>query len=146
MLFFEHHLRSVYFLVYLSKWLIRKTSGSRSKFKSNGDYSDNRNSKKAGDFENLPQKESMRNKNYHNTYLDTTLVKRWLHSKVGQNFDDIYSEFLTRVQPKYLDEYRDCIYWYVEKKENVEMIKLVIKLILRILSIKCILGLIIVCN
>ena len=105
----------------MSKWLIRKTSGSRSKFKSNGDYSDNRNSKKAVDFENLPQKESMRNKNYHNTYLDTTLVKRWLHSKVGQNFDDIYSEFLTRVQPKYLDEYRDCIYWYVEKKENVEI-------------------------
>ena len=105
----------------MSKWLIRKTSGSRSKFKSNGDYSDNRNSKKAVDLDNLPQKESMRNKNYHNTYLDTILVKRWLHSKVGQNFDDIYSEFLTRVQPKYLDEYRDCIYWYVEKKENVEI-------------------------
>ncbi len=103
----------------MSKWLIRKTSGSRSKFKSNGDYSDNRSSKKVMDLDNLPQKESMRNKNYHNTYLDTILVKRWLYSKVGQDFDDIYSEFLTRVQPKYLEEYRDCIYWYVEKKENV---------------------------
>lgn len=105
----------------MSKWLLRKTSGSRSKFKSNGDYSDNRNSKKAVDFDNLPQKESMRNKNCHNTYLDTTLVKRWLYSKVGQNFDEVYSEFLTRIQPKYLDGYRDCIYWYVEKKENVEI-------------------------
>lgn len=103
----------------MSNWLLRKTSGSRSKFKSNGDYADDRNSKKAVDFDNLPQQESMRNRNYHKTYLDTTLVKRWLQSKVGQNFDDIYSEFLTRVQPKYLDEYRDCIYWYVEKKENV---------------------------
>ena len=105
----------------MSKWLIRKTSGSRSKFKSNGDFSDNRNSKKSIDFENLPQKESIRNKNQHKTYLDTSLVKRWLHSKIGQNFDEIYSEFLTRVQPKYLEEYRDCIYWYVEKKENVEI-------------------------
>jgi len=105
----------------MNKWLIRKTSGSRSRFKSNGDYSDDRNSKKAVDNDNLPQHESMRNKNYHKTYLDTTLVKRWLQSKVGQNFDDIYSEFLSRIQPKYLDEYGDCIYWYVEKKENVEI-------------------------
>ena len=105
----------------MNKWLIRKTSGSRSKFKSNGDYSDDRHSKEAIDFDDLPQKESIRNKNYHKTYLDTTLVKRWLYSKVGQNFDDIYSEFLNRIQPKYLDEYRDCIYWYVEKKENVEI-------------------------
>lgn len=105
----------------MEKWLLRKISGSRSKFKLDGDYSDDRNSKKAVGFENLPQKESMRNKNCHKTYLDTTLVKRWLQSKVGHNFDDIYSEFLARIQPKYLDEYRDCIYWYVEKKENIEI-------------------------
>ncbi len=53
----------------MSKWLIRKTSGSRSRLKSNGDYSDNRNSKKSIDFEDLPQKESMRDKNYHYSYL-----------------------------------------------------------------------------
>ena len=105
----------------MSKWLIRKTSGSRSKFKSNGDYADNRNSKKKVEDDSLPEREPMRGKNYHRTFLDTTLVKRWLYSKVGQNFDEIYSEFLTRIQPKYLDEYRECIFWYVEKKENVEI-------------------------
>jgi hypothetical protein len=105
----------------MNKWLIRKTSGSRSRLKSNGDYSDDRNSKKAVDYNDLPQNESIRNKNYHHTHLDTTLVKRWLHSQVGLNFDDIYSEFLRRIQPKYLDEYRECIYWYVAKKENFEI-------------------------
>ncbi|WP_299114388.1 hypothetical protein [uncultured Winogradskyella sp.] len=107
----------------MSKWLIRKASGSRSKYKSNGDYSDNRNSGGSLEFDNLPQRESMRNKNNHKTYLDTTLVKRWLNSKIGQDFDTIYSEFLTRIQPKYLDEYRECIYWYVTKAEDVEIKK-----------------------
>ncbi|AEL25357.1 hypothetical protein [Cyclobacterium marinum] len=46
----------------MEKWLLRKISGSRSKFKLDGDYSDDRNSKKAVGFENLPQKESIRNK------------------------------------------------------------------------------------
>ncbi|WCO03620.1 hypothetical protein [Psychroserpens ponticola] len=105
----------------MSKWLLRKASGSRAKYKSNGDFSDNRNSSENVDFDNLPLKESMRNKNYHKTYLDTTLVKRWLNSKLGQDFDSIYSEFLTRIQPKYLDEYRDCIFWYVAKSEDVEI-------------------------
>ena len=105
----------------MSKWLLRKTSGSRSRYKSDGDYSDNRHARKSIDLESSPQSESMRGKNHHNTYLDTTLVKRWLYSKVGEDFDIVYSEFLTRIQPKYLDEYRHCIYWYVEKKENVEV-------------------------
>ena len=55
------------------------------------------------------------------THLDTSLVKRWLYSKVGIDFNLIYSEFLTRIQPKYLDEYRDCIYWFVSKRELTEI-------------------------
>ena len=106
----------------MSKWLIRKTSGSRKKYTISKDYAETRNAKKA-DLDNLPKQESMSN-NRH-SYLDTTLVKRWLYAKVGQDFDSIYAEFLTRIQPKYLDQYRDCIFWYVEKdvefKENGEI-------------------------
>lgn len=105
----------------MSKWLIRKTSGSLSKHKSKGDYADHRHGRKEVDFEQLPQHESMRHKGAHHTYLDTSLVKRWLHSKVGEPFDQVYSEFLTRVQPKYLDEYKDSIYWYVAPQAHVEV-------------------------
>ena len=105
----------------MSKWLLRKASGSRARLKFKGDYSENRNSKGKDDFDNLPQKESIGSKKYHKSYLDTTLVKRWLNSQIDRDFDIIHSEFLTRIQPKYLDEYRDCIFWYVEKKENVEI-------------------------
>ncbi len=105
----------------MSKWLIRKVSGSRGRMKITGDYSDTRNCK-TGEIDNLPKRESMQNKNVSKKLLDTTLVKRWLNSKVGSDFDEIYSEFLTRIQPKYLDEYRDCIFWYVEKKENIEIL------------------------
>jgi len=105
----------------MSKWLLRKASGSRAQYKSQGDYAAFRHAKKDVDFEHLPQKESMRNKHPHHTYLDTTLVKRWLYSKVGQDFDEVYAEFLTRIQPKYLEEYRSCIYWYVAPKEQVDI-------------------------
>jgi len=104
----------------MSKWLIRKASGSLARHKIKGDYSESRNSKK-DTIENLPKRESIGGKKTHKSYLDTTLVKRWLHSKVGCDFDDVYSEFLTRIQPKYLEEYRDCIFWYVEKREFVEI-------------------------
>jgi hypothetical protein len=102
----------------MSKWLLRKTSGSRSKYKTKGDFSNRRNGKSSS-FEDLPQRESMQGKNDKKTFLDTTLVNRWLQSKVNQNFDDVYAEFLTRIQPKYLDEYRNCIYEYLEPSRTV---------------------------
>lgn len=100
----------------MSKWLIRKASGSRRRYKLGGDYSDTRNSK-VSSLDDLPKKEEMSHNGHTN--LDTTPVKRWLHSKVGKDFDQIYAEFLTRIQPKYLDKYRECIFWYVEK--NIEI-------------------------
>ena len=97
------------------KWLIRKASGSRARYKHKGNYSQDKD-KNMDLFDDLPQKESIKKSK---SYLDTSLVKRWLYSKVGHDFDLIHSEFLTRIQPKYLDKYRDCIFWYVERKEFV---------------------------
>lgn len=102
----------------MSKWLLRKASGSRAKYKTKGDFSNNRNGRSDA-FENLPQKESMQGKNAKTTFLDTALVNRWLQSKIDQNFDTVYAEFLTRIQPKYLDEYRNCIFEYLEPSKTV---------------------------
>ena len=41
-----------------------------------------------------------------------------MQTKVSQDFDAVYAEFLTRIQPKYLDEYRNCIYQYIEPKNT----------------------------
>ena len=106
----------------MTKWLIRKASGSRARHKIKGSFSDQRNTKRySSEFDNLPQKESMGGKSTHHSYLDTDLVGRWLHSQVGQDFDDVYSAFLARIQPKYLEQYRECIYWYVEDKKDIEI-------------------------
>ena len=102
----------------MSKWLLRKTSGSRSKYKTKGDFSTRRNGK-SNVYEDLPQRESMQGKNDKKTFLDTTLVNRWLQSKINENFDDVYADFLTRIQPKYLDEYRNCIFEYLESSNTV---------------------------
>lgn len=97
------------------KWLLRKASGARSKYKSTGDYSKD----KPSDLDlmsELPLRERVKKSD---TYLDTSLIRRWLHNYIDQDFDKVYSEFLKRIQPKYLDTYRDCIFWYVEPKVNV---------------------------
>ena len=61
------------------------------------------------------------NESFKHSYnaIDTTLVKRWLFSQVGEDFDDVYSRFLERLQPQYREEYRHCIFWYVEPAKNV---------------------------
>jgi hypothetical protein len=51
--------------------------------------------------------------------MDTGLIGRWLHNYIDQDFDFVYAEFLKRIQLKYLAEYKDCIFWYVEPKHNV---------------------------
>lgn len=94
----------------MSKWLIRKTSGSRTKYKMKGDYADIRNRKKSM-LEDLPHKEPMRRnyRNDHFSYLNTSPVRWWLNTKAGNDFDTVCSEFLTRIQPKHLERYPICI-------------------------------------
>lgn len=111
------------------KYLLRKSNYSKGdRHIRNAKYHDSRPTKgsKKGqmDPDDLPKKEGMsRGKNGWSNYgIDTSLVKRWLYSQVGKDFDHVYSEFLKRVQPKYLDTHRDCIYWYVLKKKKVIMI------------------------
>ena len=97
------------------KWLLRKSSGSKSKYQIKGDYADGKAANLNLENE-LPLRESV--KTAH-TYLDTSLVKKWLRNYINKDFDFVYAEFLKRIQPKYLDEYKHCIFWYTEPKANV---------------------------
>jgi len=94
-----------------NKWLLRKISGSRGRYAIKPDYSETRH-KKYQSIEDLPKRESI---GKGHSFLDTSLVKRWLYKQVGRNFDEIYSEFLTRIQPKYKEKYKNCIYDYVAR-------------------------------
>lgn len=96
------------------KYLLRKVSGSKAKYKNSFDY--DRNEDKNLDDEMIPNKRSMCSKNINR--IDSSLVPRWLNTQIGLHFDDVYSEFLERIQPKYRDEYRKVLYNYVEKPED----------------------------
>ncbi len=100
-------------------YLLRKVAGSRARHTVKPDYCDTRSTRGSHDMLDAPSWESMRRSGH--TYLDTTPVKRWLYSQVEHDFDGVYSEFLQRIQPKYRDGYRDCIFWYTIRKECVEI-------------------------
>lgn len=106
------------------KWLIRKLSGSRKRHQYNGpDYRDIRNTKYQKDVYQdgslLPKHVSMNKGRRHQRRMDTSLIARFLHSRVGVDFDTVYSEVLARIQPKYRDDYKQCIFWYVETHVQV---------------------------
>ena len=101
------------------KWLLRKGNRSKDEYNRNQSYTiHDKGTKKTQVSEDaLPKRVSIRKKGSNGwCSMDTSLVKRWLYSQVGKNFDNVYSQFIARVQPKYLDEYRECIYWYVLEK------------------------------
>jgi len=102
-----------------AKWLLRKSSGSKSKYKVKGRYADDKE-QITDMYEVLPSREAIKKSS---SYLDTSLVKRWLYSKVGCDFDDVYSEFISRIQPKYLHKYRECIFSYVHRKEFIRIME-----------------------
>ena len=104
-------------MVKTTKWLLRKVSGSRAKFTVKPDYCETRYKKHRG-FETLPMRESMSKSK--RTYLDTSLIYRWLHSQVGKPFDVVYSEYLRRIQPKYLHSHRQTIFCYVDQPSMQE--------------------------
>lgn len=99
-----------------SKYLLRKVSGSKARYTHKPAFSERRGRKKEFGSE-LPTRDKMKKRGI--SYLDTSLVKRWLYSQTEKNFDIVYSEFLTRVQPKYKEEYKDCIFRYVVRANDV---------------------------
>lgn len=92
-----------------NKWLLRKIRGRSYKYNSRSEVTTN-------DLDNLPSRAGM-GKNQNG--LDSTLIKRWLYPQVGRDFDDVYSDYLVRIQPKYRATHAECIYYYVDQPYEV---------------------------
>ena len=103
------------------KWLISrlKTSGSKRERVDSYDYSDTRNTKAKSNIENLPSHESMsKNFQFYNGKINTDLLKRFLRTRINQNWDSVYSEVIERIPTK-LQDYKYCVYWYVADKVEI---------------------------
>lgn len=100
------------------KWLISrlKTSGSKRNWLHSLDYAETRNSKGKQNFEDLPKFESIgKSFRFYNSRINTDLLRRFLRTQVGKDWDDVYSEYISRIPTKLLDK-KECIQWYVADK------------------------------
>jgi hypothetical protein len=105
------------------RWLMSmmKTSGSQRRHVRNGRYADTRNSKKDGNFEDLPTHESIKSTGkFYNGKINYGLLVRFLRGRVGADWDDLYSEIISRIPTKLLD-YKEMLFWFVaDKVEFIE--------------------------
>ena len=100
------------------RWLISrmKTSGSKRDHLFNGNYSDERHLQKNHDFEDLPTHESIKQTQmFYNGKINYGLLVRFLRGQVGNDWDEIYSEIISRIPTKLLD-YKEMIFWFVADK------------------------------
>ena len=100
------------------RWLISvmKTSGSKRKYVVNGSFSDERNTKKYQYIKNLPNHESIGTTwNIYNGKLNFGLLVRFLRGQVGNDWDEVYSEIISRIPTKLLD-YKEIIFRFVADK------------------------------
>lgn len=93
-----------------------KTSGSKRRHLGNGRYADERHLQKARDFEDLPSHESIKSTyKFYNGKINYGLLVRFLRGQVGNDWDQVYSEIISRIPTKLLD-YKDMIFWFVADK------------------------------
>lgn len=106
------------------RWLLSmmKTSGSKRSYLNNGNFSEERNTKKyqSKDFENLPNRESIGSTwKIYNGKLNYGLLVRFLNGQIGNNWDEVYSEILSRIPSKLL-VYKEIIFWFVADKVEIK--------------------------
>jgi hypothetical protein len=93
-----------------------KTSGSKRKHLHNGRYADERHLQRSADYEELPSHESIKStKKFGNGKINYGLLVRFLRSQVGNDWNEVYSEIISRIPTKLLD-YKDMVYWFVADK------------------------------
>ena len=103
------------------RWLISmmKTSGSKRRYLVNGSFSEERNSKKYSDLDNLPLRESIKKtREIYNGKLNYGLLIRFLNNQVGNDWDLVYSEIISRIPTKLLD-HKEIIFWFVADKVEI---------------------------
>lgn len=104
------------------RWLISKmkTSGSKRDHVVNGTFAEERNTKKYADFENLPQHESIKKtRDFYNSKINTELLVRFLRGQIGNDWDEVYSEIISRIPARLLD-YKEIALWYVAHKVEIK--------------------------
>jgi hypothetical protein len=100
------------------RWLMSrlKTSGSKRKYIQNGSVAEERHSKRKLPFDELPNREPIKTtQKIYNGKLNLGPLVKFLRSKVGENWDEVYSEIIARIPTALLD-YRKIIFWFVEDK------------------------------
>jgi len=93
-----------------------KTSGSKRQNVANGRYADDRHLQDNLEVEELPQHESIKTtKQFYNGKINYGLLVRFLRGQIGNDWDEIYSEIISRIPTKLLD-YKEMIFWFVAEK------------------------------
>jgi hypothetical protein len=90
-----------------------KTSGSRRRYRWGGDAYDRNDKDFKEHLEDYPTKEGMKARTGNN--LNFSPLKRFLKARVGQLWDNVYSELCDRI-PKDIREKRHPEEWYVATK------------------------------
>jgi hypothetical protein len=104
------------------RWLISKmkTSESKRDHLVNGTYADERNTKKYANLENLPSHESIKKTgNFYNGRINTELLVRFLRGQIGNDWDTVHSEIISRIPARLLD-YKEIAIWYVSDKVELK--------------------------
>ena len=100
------------------RWLISrlKTSGSKRDHLANGNYADDRHLQKNSDLDDLPSHESIKTTHkFYNGKINYGLLVRFLRGQVGNDWDTVHSEIISRIPTKLLD-YKEMIFWFVADK------------------------------
>ena len=61
-------------------------------------------------YSELPKKESIK-KYYRYNYLDFRPLSEFLDAKIGKKWDDVYSEILTKIKPKFRFQLEESLDW-----------------------------------
>lgn len=70
-------------------------------------------------FSELPKHESIRSR-YRWFNIDTTPLYEFIHSKIGCEWNDVYSEIIKKTKKKYRREIEHSIDYYVVRKPNYD--------------------------
>ena len=103
---------------YNKRWLITmmKTSGSKRGWFPNESYADNRHLQNEKELDDLPSFESIKSSaKFYNGKINYGLLVRFLRGQVGNDWDQVYSEIISRIPTKLLD-YKEMIFWFVADK------------------------------
>jgi len=97
-----------------------KTSGSKRKYVANGSYAEERHLQNKTELEELPQHERIKStQKFYNGKVNYGLLVRFLRGQVGNDWNEVYSEIISRIPTKLLD-YKEMVYWFVA--DQVEII------------------------